>query len=372
MIDDRPEPDRIEGAPHPRETPVVFGQGNAVSDFLDAYNAGRLHSGWLITGPRGIGKSTLAWKIATFLLAEPTDGGLFGGPARADSLDIGTDHPDARLVQSGAHPRLFVVRRPVDEKTNKLKSEITVDAVRGLKGFFHMSAADGGRRVVIVDAADELNRNAANAILKELEEPPADTTILLVAHQPSRLLPTIRSRCRELRCNALNAQDLQSALDQAEQQTEAADALSTLSAGSAGDAIRILNHDGLPLYAELVQILDDLPQVKRPAAIKLAESCTGRGSEVRFGMTLDLLDLFMARAARAGLVGEPPTQGAMGEARLLARISPHDQAARSWAALHQTLGRRARHGKAVNLDPASLILDMIFKIEETARSIAAN
>ena len=372
MSEDRPEPDRIEGAPHPRETVNLFGQDAAQVDFLDAYNAGRLHSGWLITGPRGIGKATLAWKIATFLLAEPADDGLFGGPAPAENLNVSSEHPDARLVQSGAHPRLFVVRRPVDEKTNKLKSEITVDAVRGLKGFFHMSAADGGRRVVIVDAADELNRNAANAILKELEEPPANTTILLVAHQPSRLLPTIRSRCRELRCSALEPVDLQNALDQADQNSDATDALATLSAGSAGDAIRLLNHDGLPLYGELIQLLDDLPQVKRPVALKLAESCTGRGSEVRFGMTLDLLDLFMARAARAGLLGEPQTQGAMGEARLLSRVSPHDGAARSWAALHQSLGARARHGKAVNLDPAALILDMIFKIEETARSVAAN
>ena len=159
MSDDRPEPDRLDGAPHPRETFELFGQSSAETAFLDAYNAGRLHSGWLITGPRGVGKATLAWKIATFLLAEPSDDGLFGAPPPPASLTIDADHPDARLVQSGAHPRLLVVRRPYDEKTKKLKSEITVDAVRDIKGFFHMSAADGGRRVVIVDAADEMNRS---------------------------------------------------------------------------------------------------------------------------------------------------------------------------------------------------------------------
>ena len=363
--DDIPQPDRIEGAPHPRETPQVFGQSKAEADFLEAFTTGRLHSGWLITGPRGVGKATLAWKIATFLLAAP-EVGLFCEP----SLAVDPAHPDARLIQAGAHPRLSLIRRPWDDKTKKLKSEITVDAVRSLKTFFHMSAADGGRRVVIVDVADELNRNAANAILKELEEPPEACTILLIAHQPSRLLPTIRSRCRELRCARLGADDLEKALVQAGHKSEHSESLATLAGGSAGDAIRLLNHDGLPLYAELIRTFDGLPQIDRPAALRLADACVGRGADVRFGMTLDLIDLFLSRAARAGLMGGPAAQGALGEARLLARISPNDRAARAWAQLQQDLTDRSRHGRAVNLDPAALILDMIFKIEETAQGTA--
>ena len=366
MSDDSvPEPDRIDGAPHPRETAVLYGQDKAQADFLDAFGAGRMHSGWLITGPRGVGKATLAWKIATFLLSGQSVG-LFGDP----TLSVDPDHPDARLIQSGAHPRLSLIRRPWDEKTKKLKAEITVDAVRNLKSFFHMSAADGGRRVVIVDAADELNRNAANAILKELEEPPANATILLVAHQPSRLLPTIRSRCRELRCARLNAGELQKALVQAGHPSDHSESLATLAGGSAGDAIRLLNHDGLPLYAELIKVFGGLPRIDRPAALRLADACAGRGAELRFGMTLDLIDLFLSRAARAGLMGEPATQGAPNEARLLARIAPDDRAARAWAQLQQDLTDRSRHGRAVNLDPAALILDMVFKIEETALGTA--
>jgi DNA polymerase-3 subunit delta' len=371
MTDDIPEPDRIAGAPHPRETEVLFGQSAAEAAFLEAYTAGRLHSGWLITGPRGVGKATLAWKIATFLLAEPPqDGGLFGAPPPATSLQVDPDHPDARLVQSGAHPRLYVVRRPYDEKTKKLKADITVDAVRGVKGFFHMSATDGGRRVVIVDAADELNRNAANAILKELEEPPANTTLLLIAHQPSRLLPTIRSRCRELRCPPLNGDDLGQALAQAGHPADATEALNVLAGGSAGDAIAMLNHDGLPRYAEIIKTLDKLPNADRPMALSLANSCAGPTNVIRYGLTLDLIDHFLARAARAGLLGAPANQGAPGEARLLARLSPDDRAARAWAQLQQDLSARIRHGRAVNLDPAALVLDIVFKIEETARAVA--
>ncbi len=373
MSDDAlPEPDRIEGAPHPRETPVIFGQQRAQDDFLEAYNTGRLHSGWLITGPRGVGKATLAWKIATFLLAEDAGGGMFGDlPPAATSLDISPDNPNAALVQSGAHPRLSVVKRPYNYDTKKLRQEITVDAVRGLKDFFHMSAADGGRRVVIVDAADEMNRNAANAILKELEEPPADTTILLIAHQPSRLLPTIRSRCRELRCARLHGDDLAKALDQAGVTIQNIDGLATLADGSAGDAIRLIRQDGLQTYAALVQLFDGLPQMNRPAALKLAESCSARGAETHYALVLDLMDQFLSRTARAGLFGEPPLQAAPHEARLLARLSPNQAAAQAWAQLQQDLTGRVRHGKAVNLDPASLILDMIFKIEQTARHVAA-
>jgi DNA polymerase-3 subunit delta' len=371
MTDDLPEPDRIEGAPHPRESPQLYGQDAAEQAFLTSFNAGRLHSGWMITGPRGVGKATLAWKIATFLLAQEPDNGLFGAPLRATSLHVDPDQPDARLIQSGAHPRLFVVKRPYDEKTKKLKSEITVDAVRGVKGFFHMSATDGGRRVVIVDAADEMNRNAANAILKELEEPPADTTILLIAHQPSRLLPTIRSRCRELRCAPLGAQDLSQALVQAGQHADAAEALTVLAAGSAGDAIALLNHDGLARYAEIIRLFDNLPNADRPAALALANGCAGAPNAAKYALTLDLIDQFLARTARAGLLGAPVTQGAQGEARLLSRLAPDDRAARAWAQLQQDLSARIRHGKAVNLDPAALVLDIVFKIEDTARAVSA-
>lgn len=371
MTDDLPEPDRVEGAPHPRETAELFGQAAAERSFLDAYTSGRLHSGWLITGPRGVGKATLAWKIATFLLAEAPDDGLFGSPPPPASLHVDPDHPDARLVQSGAHPRLLVVRRPYDEKTKKLKTEITVDAVRDMKGFFHLSAADGGRRVVIVDAADEMNRSAANAILKELEEPPENTTILLIAHQPSRLLPTIRSRCRELRCAPLGTTDFAAALDQAGQTTSSADALQVLAGGSAGDAVILLNHDGLARYAEIVALFDKLPNVQRPAALALANACVGAANATRYALTLDLIDQFLSRTARAGLMGAPVNQGAPGEALLLGRLCPDDRASRAWAQLQQDLSTRVRHGKAVNLDPAALILDIVFKIEDTARAVIA-
>ncbi|MCF2872025.1 DNA polymerase III subunit delta' [Octadecabacter sp. G9-8] len=370
--EDRPLPDQIEGAPHPSQTANLFGQSRAEADFLEAFTTGRLHSGWLITGPLGVGKATLAWRMAAFLLSQPVvaDDDMFGAPPPPTALDVDDDHPDMCLLRSGAHPRLFTLRRAWDEKGDKLKSVITVDEVRKLKNFFGMSSADGGRRVVIVDPADEMNVNAANAILKLLEEPPADAVILIVSHQPSRLLPTIRSRCRELRCGLLGADDVTAALAQADIHTDAGEALTALSGGSVGEAIRLTNMDGLALYDELVFLFGGLPKFDRPRALRLADSCTGKAGATRFALTLDLIDKFLARTARAGLQGPPDIQAAKGEALLLAKLSPHDAAARRWATLAQEVSDRTRHGKAVNLDPAALILDTLFKIEQAALDVA--
>ncbi|MBF9031004.1 DNA polymerase III subunit delta', partial [Rhodobacterales bacterium HKCCE3408] len=207
-----PEPDAIPGVPHPRLTPRVFGHGAAEADFLSAFNSGRLHHAWMLTGPRGVGKATLAWRMARFLLATEPGGGLFGAP---DSLDTDPADPVARRVAALSEPRLFLLRRGLNEKTGKHYREITIDETRRLRGFFQLSAGDGGARAVIVDAADEMTTAAANALLKVLEEPPARATLFLVCHQPARILPTIRSRCRTLRLAPLGPDDLASALSQA-------------------------------------------------------------------------------------------------------------------------------------------------------------
>ena len=247
-----------------------------------------------------------------------------------------------------------------------------MDEARKLKGFFALSAADGGRRVVIVDAADELNLNAANALLKLLEEPPARATLLLISHQPSRLLPTIRSRCRELRLSPLAAPDLALALEAAVAPAGPnAEALGELSAGSVGEALALTHLDGLKLYGELVAIFERAPRYDRARAITLANSMAGVANADRYDLMIRLIDLFLSRLARAGAGHPPLIEAAPGEAALLARLAPDAWAARSWASLGQELSARAGHGRAVNLDPAALILDMFLSINKTAGKRAA-
>ncbi|PSL18978.1 DNA polymerase III subunit delta' [Shimia abyssi] len=370
MSDDQtPEADRVDGAPHPRDTQTLFGQQCAIDTFLTALNADRLHHGWLITGPLGVGKATLAWQIARFLLAtsDEADGGLFGGPPQYDSLLVDPEHPVARRIAARSEPGLYAITRSVNEKTGRLRDQIVIDDVRGLTHFLHMSASDGGRRVVIVDSADEMNPNAANGLLKMLEEPPARTTLLLISHQPSRLLPTIRSRCRELRLSPLSPEDMHDALIQAQAEVQETPALAELAAGSVGEAMRILRLDGLEIYNQLVQLFATMPRFDRPRALALAETAAQRGAADKFELLLTLLDIFISRTARTGATGHPPmTEAAPGEAELLMRLAPDPLRARAWATTAQEISERSRHGRAVNLDPAALVLDTVFKIQKTA------
>lgn len=367
MADDLPAPDQIEGAPHPRDTVQIYGHAGAEAEFLAAYNSGRLHSGWLLTGAKGVGKATLAYRIAAFLLAEQPDDGLFGAPPPAETLQIDREAPDMRQILARAHPRLFVLNRGPNSTGSALSDVITVDRVRKLKDFFHMSSADGGRRVVIVDAGDEMNNSAANALLKELEEPPERTTILLIAHQPSRLLPTIRSRCRVLRLSPLPPPDMAHALMQAEFETQDDESLAALSGGSVGDAVRLMQMGGLDLYHDLIKLFQGAPRIDRQAANALADSMVGKAADGRFLLALDLLDQFLARTARAGLHGPPALSAGPDESALLTRLSPTDLAARDWATLAETLRDKTRHGRAVNIDPGTMFLDAVFAIEATAQ-----
>ncbi|WP_417678792.1 DNA polymerase III subunit delta' [Pseudodonghicola sp.] len=370
MSDAAPAADQVPGAPHPRETPTLFGQDAAEQAFLTAYNSGRLHHGWLLTGPRGVGKATLAWRIARFLLATPPaeDDGLFSAPPAPITLDIDPEHPVAHRLLAGSDPGLITITRSVNDKTGRLRDEIVVDDVRVLNRFFGLSATDGGRRVVIVDCADEMNVNAANALLKMLEEPPARTTLLLISHRPSGLLPTIRSRCRTLRLSPLSPADMGRALEQAGVAMPGnAGHLTALAAGSVGAALRLTALGGLDLYAELIALLATLPRLDRPRALALAETAAQRGAGDRFDLLLDLIDTALARLARTGAAGQPPQpEAARGEAETLTRLAPNAHSARAWADAAAEITARSRHGKAVNLDPAALVLDTVFKMQKTA------
>ena len=372
--DSIPTSDAIEGAKHPSEAPAVIGHENAEDIFLNAINEGRLHHSWMITGPKGIGKATFAWRVAKYLLCSPIkeEGpSLFGDtPEVIETLDIAPDHPVLRRIQAGSEGRLSVVRRPFDAKRKLFKAQITIEEIRRLKSFFALSAADGGRRVVIIDAADDMNINAANALLKVLEEPPKHTILLLISHQPSRILPTIRSRCRTLRLSALSQVDIDSILATQELEIDPAEmgALSTLSAGSAGEAIRLAQHKGPAVYHQILGLIAQAPKIDRPSAIRFSEQYAGRTSTEDLDILALMIDRVLSRLAVFGATGNNPADLLhSSEVEIFSKLCPTPHSAQNWAELCQELSNRFQHGRAVNLDPVALVLDMIFKIEQCAK-----
>jgi DNA polymerase-3 subunit delta' len=208
--DGLPESDRFAPAPHPRNTFQLFGHEQAESEFLEAFRAGRMPQAWIIGGPPGIGKGTLAWRMARFVAAHPDS----TSPAvqQAKNLAVDPGHPAARKISALAYGDLALLRREWVEKNKKFATRITVDDVRRALHKFEQAAGEGGWRMALIDSADDLNVSSANALLKLIEEPPPRSLFLLVAHQPGRLLPTIRSRCRMLMLQPLETPALSAAV----------------------------------------------------------------------------------------------------------------------------------------------------------------
>jgi DNA polymerase-3 subunit delta' len=260
----------------PRETTVLHGQAEAERALLEAYRGRRFHHAWLIAGPAGIGKATLAYRMARFVLAHPDP----RTPAvqRATSLQVDADHPVARRIAAQAHGDLLVLERTINEKTNKLRQDIQVDDVRRTVTFFGSTAGEGGWRVAIVDAVDELNREGANALLKVLEEPPRRAVLLLVSHSAARVLPTIRSRCRLLALRPLLATEVARAAATAiGEDAEAANikAAAAVADGSVRCALALLDGEALDLRSRITALLEQLPAVDPRALHALGDRLYG-------------------------------------------------------------------------------------------------
>jgi DNA polymerase-3 subunit delta' len=349
--DGLPEADRRDGCPHPRETETLFGHRAAEQALLQAFRSGRMHHAWLIAGAEGIGKATLAYRMARFALCFPD-------PASAeaqDASDLSTprDHPAARRVARLSHPDLLVLRRGwnADRKTHF--ADIRVDDVRRVNGFFGSTAGEGGWRIAIVDAADDLNGASANALLKILEEPPPRAIFLLVSAVP-RLLPApVRSRCRTLALQPLGAADVRAALaglpEIAEDHDgEALDAAAAHAEGSVARALSLLASDGASLRSTVAGLLDRLPSIDVKNAHALAEDLARRGAEERFTLFVGLVgDWLHARVTAGAAVREPR----------LARV----------AEVWEKTARAAREVEIFNLDRRPFVLETLTELAGLAR-----
>jgi DNA polymerase-3 subunit delta' len=282
--------------PAPRANPLLIGHDAAEAELAEALRSGRMHHAWLITGPAGIGKATLAFRFARWLLAVPAADG---------KLALPESHPVFRRVAAGSHADLLTVERAWDEKRKRMRGEIVVNDVRRVADFLRLTPAEGGWRVVVLDGAEDLNRNAANALLKVLEEPPARAVLLLICSAAGRLLPTIRSRCRRLRLGPLCELDLKRLLSLylPELPEDEQGRLAALADGSPGRALQLAEGGGVGTADMVSQSLDRLPHLTADHAHAVADAL-GRGEDA-FCTFMDLLRAQIASAVRDVARGQP-------------------------------------------------------------------
>lgn len=332
----------------PRETSKLYGHADAERTLLESYQSGRMAHAWLIGGPQGIGKATLAYRLARFVLAHPDP--KAPEVQAATSLAVDPENLVARRVAAQAQGDLLVLERVINETTGKLYTVIRVDDVRRSVSFFGSTAGEGGWRIAIVDAIDDMQREGANALLKVLEEPPARTLLLLLSHAPGRELPTIRSRCRRLLLRPLDEADVTRALvtatgrDAAEPEVIAA---ANASDGSVGRALRFLDGPALALRQRVLDLFKQLPNPDPRALHALGDAISGSEPQT-LATFMDMVNAWLS-----------------GRLDAAAHSDVHmTKAAQTW----EKVNRAARDVEAYNLERKPLVFSVFGLLAETART----
>lgn len=327
--------------PHPREVFQLEGHEAAETAFEAARGRGRLHHAWLLTGPEGVGKATFAYRAARRLLGAPH------APAYG-VLGSSPDHPVSRQMIARSHPDFMVLERVGED--GKPRKNIPVDEARRLSDFFSKSPASAPHRVAIIDAADDLNVNSANAVLKTLEEPPPHGVLLMVSHSPGRLLATIRSRCRRLAFNPLPepqvADFVQARVDV---NMEEALRLARMSGGAPGRAWALHAAGALAVDDAARALLQDLPRIDEGLALSLADRFRGAEGMNQFNL------LFARLAERV-------------HAQSAARAADGQGGLDRWASAWETLQRLPREVEALNLDRADALFTALTELRDAARA----
>jgi DNA polymerase-3 subunit delta' len=342
------EPDGFEGAPHPREQFAFFGHREGETAFLEGLRQGRLHHAWLIGGPQGIGKATLAYRVARAVLDPVKSHDL-----SIDSLDCAPDSRVARQVAALSHPNLTVLRRLPATDKKAASTTIPVDAVRKTIEMFSSTSADGSYRVCIVDCAEDLAAAGANALLKVIEEPPPRSIFLIVSHAPQRVLPTIRSRSRRLLLRPLADTDVAAAIASlgAPWNNVPADLLDQarrLGEGSVRRTLELLDADKVALVAQINSVLERLPATDPKQILALSEVLARRDATASYELALETVDRWVSSRLHEG--------ADLGAARLAPLVE-----------VCEKIARQAREIDIYNLDRRPLVLGMFDDLADAVR-----
>ena len=349
------EADILEGTPHPRFSSKLIGHEKAFQTFIKAQLGGRLHHAWILSGPKGIGKATLAWKIVTELSTE---------------ANLNQDYDNSKVllakkIMALSLSNLFLCRRPYDDKVQRLKKFITIDEIRKLKSFFQMSAIENEWRIAIIDCADDLNNAAANALLKLLEEPPNKSILIIISNQPGQLPATVRSRCRSLHLKKLNESEIKEVLTLSDLDIDSKTAddrlvLSVIADGSAGMAITALNNNGITLFRECLEIFSGFPNFNRKQIQTLSENVKNNIEKFKFLSGIVLLIISRLALLTALSRNLTPTKE---ESALVIRLSPIANVPDKLAELYSDLSKLFLSCEELNLDTANQIFNSFIKIE---------
>ena len=364
--------------PSPRSNPDLLGQEQAEAQLAAVYAAGRAAHAWLFSGPKGVGKATLAFRLVRWLFrhgagahgaaaSQSVAADLFGAeppPLASPSLFIDPGDPVFRRVASGGHADLFTLEPGVDPKRGTPRTEITVAEVRAAGSFLAATAAEGGWRAVIVDPAEAMNRNAANALLKTLEEPPAGAVLILVSHAPGLLPATVRSRCRTLPLAPLSPPTISALVQRYRPDTTADEAvvLARLARGSIGHALRLASSEGERLRGQLTRLFRALPAVEPLEVLDLGDAAKGQGSgEGGFALLDDLLRAWLASIVRvAG--GARPQEALESEAETIVRLAAAGGLER-WLQVWDNSTRLLARAETANMDLKQILLAVFLNVE---------
>lgn len=316
----------------PYERHSIIGRAGVEGALRAMLDAGGLSNGWLIAGPRGAGKATLAYRLARALL-DPESLGPSG-------LDMAPDARGFRLIAARGHPDLFVAEKLFDDKNDRYATEITVETIRELSSFLSKTAGQGGWRVAVVDTADDLNRNAANALLKSLEEPPQKSVILLLSDQPGRLLPTIRSRCRRIDLKPVPDEEIKALLtSEVGLDAAAARAVAGIAKGRPGHALTLAAGEGTEAAALAEEFLK-LSLAGRESGV-VSAAFSGKSGAGKFEVFVEILLQNVADAARAAARGGGKALGAFAPGELVDA--------------HARMRALASRGEALNVDRGQIL-----------------